>query len=233
MNKITQFISAIACALICFSATAFADVTSFYTPWYNSSPPQLGEFDTPAFTATNHSSSVPFPGYIPFNSDAFTVTVIDFYSIDTSEHGRLTRILLGMALDSLSNRALYPVLANVELPLDRDILTVTDAFTQVGYEFSSPTIPPDFYDLYFTLSASGTSSLSFFNVSTPIDDGDQHICVLYYYNVYPNYVDIVLDLAFPAGSVIFPTPEPHVYVLIGSMLALAYVLGRKKAKTQC
>jgi len=80
------------------------------------------------------------------------------------------------------------------------------------------------------------TDFSFYDVTQDImnmggnQDGYRHIAVSLMSHAgttEANFFDVFFDLAIP------PVPEPHVYVLIGSMLALAYVLGRKKAKEQC
>jgi hypothetical protein len=69
-------------------------------------------------------------------------------------------------------------------------------------------------------------TLTYYDVTAQIMDGDRHIAVCFEAsNSNPEFdVDQVFDIALPAA------PEPHIYLLVGSMLVLAYMLGRKTAK---
>ena len=70
-----------------------------------------------------------------------------------------------------------------------------------------------------------------YGVSGYIDDGWYHYAVqIYGADEEGATVDSIIDFAINGGGPVFPTPEPHIYVLMGSLLAIAYVVGRKKAK---
>jgi len=93
----------------------------------------------------------------------------------------------------------------------------------------------DSLDLYIP-----STDWKFYEINV-VDSGYKHIAASFrsYWDGIPSaplgtsdsFFDVFFDIAIPMEQ--GPSvPEPQVYLLIGSMLALAYVLGRKKAKEQ-
>jgi len=117
--------------------------------------------------------------------------------------------------------------------LDVRALVKSTQLTPILTVLWNDSAPPnwDVFDMNFAYDAS-------FPYAKPITDlGFRHYAVTLQvamgYNGSRNPCDLVFDIAIPVEIPPPSVPEPHVYVLIGSLLVLAYVVGRKKAKEQC
>jgi len=136
--------------------------------------------------------------------------------------------------------------SSVEMTYSLEILV--DVFTE---SYPSEEFPYEyrfgFYDAWYTTPTPPLTTWTFYDV--PINDpGYRHIAasfLSYWDGIYrghdfegseiawpmDSFFDVFFDIAIPTP--VTAVPEPHIYVLLGSLLALAYVVGRKKAKAQC
>jgi len=83
--------------------------------------------------------------------------------------------------------------------------------------------------LFSTASTPPIGPSRMFVAQVPVNDPGMIHYAFYMDRISPTAGGILVDFATPGAAV----PEPQIYVLVGSLLVLAYVVGRKKAKEQC
>jgi hypothetical protein len=212
-------------------------ITHQYEFWYNNTV-DFNNFDNPKFiNPLNGFTPISIPNPINFVGDEVKVTYLGGYSYYQPIMGNLvsTSSLI------LPSTHLYPTLNSfgtsnlfnqlIQSAFDTEVYTLG---TIGSYSFSTTTI--NFYHNGLFAqngSNSSTPNMEIFNVTNNINDGMTHYAVSISNYADPNspppsdsFFDIFYDIAVGTPVV----PEPHIYVLIGSMLALAYVLGRKRVQ---
>jgi hypothetical protein len=210
--------------------------------WYNNTV-GFNNFNNQAFINAGYSAAQ----NLSFVGDEIKVTYLGCYAYvkpplfgtPSTPGGAYTYIYVQQPI-TYATELLVPYLTNDTMVGNHgSYLLVNSAFDTEVYTFAANS-----YDLILNNTIIYGSNLvlgveypsdemyiNVYNVTNYINDGMTHYAVSisnYSSTTTPpsGYSDfnIFYDIA------IAPLPEPHIYVLIGSMLALAYVLGRKRVQ---